>query len=64
MLRSEHTVRTECAISDAFVRVNVFAYCASVAQYVLSLSFEHFFRLRKKATSDESYFVRIVKSGL
>ena len=35
-------MRTKCAISDAFVRDCVFAYCASVAQYVYSLSVEHF----------------------
>ena len=31
-------MRTKCAISDAFVRDCVLAYCASVAQYVYSLS--------------------------
>ena len=38
-----HYMRTKCAISDAFVRDSVFAYCASVAQYVYSLSAEHCF---------------------
>ena len=46
-------MRTRCAISDAFVRDCVFAYCASVAQYVYSLSAEHCFRLRNNAISDE-----------
>ena len=31
----------------------VFAYCASVAQYVYSLSAEHCFRLSNNAISDE-----------
>ena len=52
-LRSSYTMRTKCAISDAFVRDCVFAYCASVAQYVYSLSAEHCFRLRNNAISDE-----------
>ena len=52
-LRSSYTMRTKCAISDAFVRYCVFAYCASVAQYVYSLSAEHCFRLRNNAISDE-----------
>ena len=52
-LRSSYTMRTKCAISDAFVRDCVFAYCASVVQYVYSLSAEHFFRLRKNAITDE-----------
>ena len=43
VLRSSYTMRTKCAISDAFVRYCVFAYCASVAQYVFSLSSEHCF---------------------
>ena len=34
MLRSSYTMRTKCAISDAFVRDRVFAYCASVDQYL------------------------------
>ena len=51
--RSSYTMRTKCAISDAFVRYCVFAYCASVAQYVYSLSAEHCFRLRNNAISDE-----------
>ena len=46
-------MRTNCAISDAFVRDCVFAYCASVAQCVHSLSTEHCFRLRNNAISDE-----------
>ena len=46
-------MRTKCAISDAFVRDCVFAYCASVAQYVYSLPAEHCFRLRNNAISDE-----------
>ena len=46
-------MRTKCAISDAFVRDCVFAYCASVAQYVHSLPAEHCFRLRNNAISDE-----------
>ena len=46
-------MRTKCAISDAFVRDCVFAYCASVAQHVYSLSAEHCFRLRNSAISDE-----------
>ena len=46
-------MRTKCAISDAFVRDCVFAYCASVAQYVYSLPAEHCFRLRNSAISDE-----------
>ena len=46
-------MRTKCAISDAFVRDCVFAYCVSVAQYVYSLSAEHCFRLRNNAISDE-----------
>ena len=53
LLRSSYTMRTKCAISDAFVRDCVFAYCASVAQYVYSLSAEHCFRLRNSAISDE-----------
>ena len=48
-------MRTKCAISDAFVRDCVFAYCASVAQYVYSLSAEHCFRLRNNAISDERF---------
>ena len=52
-LRSSYTMRTKCAISDAFVRDCVFAYCASMAQYVYSLSAEHCFRLRNNAISDE-----------
>ena len=40
-------------IADAFVRDCVFAYCASVAQHVYSLSAEHSFRLRNNAISDE-----------
>ena len=52
-LRSSYTMRTKCAISDAFVRDCVFAYCASVAQYVYSLSAEHCFRLRNNTISDE-----------
>ena len=52
-LRSSYTMRTKCEISDAFVRDCVFAYCASVAQYVYSLSAEHYFRLRNNAISDE-----------
>ena len=50
-LRSSYTMRTKCAISDAFVRDCVFTYCASVAQYVYSLSAEHCFRLRNNAMS-------------
>ena len=46
-------MRRKCAISDAFVRDCVFAYCDSVAQYVYSLSAEHCFRLRNNAISDE-----------
>ena len=46
-------MRTKCAISDAFVPDCVFAYCASVAQYVYSLSAEHCFRLRNNAIPDE-----------
>ena len=46
-------MRTKCAISDAFVRDCVFAYCASVAQYVYSPSIEHCSRLRNNAISDE-----------
>ena len=53
VLRSSYTTRTKCAISDAFVRDCVFAYCASVVQYVCSLSAEHCFRLRKNAITDE-----------
>ena len=53
LLRSSYTMRTKCAISDAFVRDCVFAYCASVAQYVYSLPAEHCFRLRNNAISDE-----------
>ena len=52
-LRSSYTMRTKCAISDTFFRDWVFAYCASVAQYVYSLSAEHCFRLRNSAISDE-----------
>ena len=52
-LRSSYTMRTKCAMSDAFVRDCVFAHCASVAQYVYSLSAEHCFRLRNNAISDE-----------
>ena len=54
-LRSSYTMRTKCAISDAFVRDCVFAYCASVAQHVYSLSAEHCFRLRNNAISDERF---------
>ena len=46
-------MRTKCAISDAFVQDCVFACCASVAQYVYSLSAEHCFRPRNNAISDE-----------
>ena len=46
-------MRTKCAISDAFVRDCVFTYCASVTQYVYSLSAEHCFRLRNNAISAE-----------
>ena len=46
-------MRTKCAISDAFVRDCAFAYCASVAQYVYSLSAEQCFRLRNNTISDE-----------
>ena len=53
LLRSSYTMRTKCAISDAFIRDCVFANCASVAQYVYSLSAEHCFRLRNNAISDE-----------
>ena len=53
MLRSSYTLRTKCAISDAFVRDCVFAYCASVAQYVYYLSAKPCFRLRTSAISDE-----------
>ena len=52
-LRSSYTMRTKCAISDSFVRDCVFAYCASVTQYVFSLSAEYCFRLRNNAISDE-----------
>ena len=52
-LRSGYTMRTKCAISDAFVRDCVFAYCASVTQYVYFLSAEHCFRLRNNAIADE-----------
>ena len=52
-LRSSYTTRTKCAISDAFVRDCVFAFCASVVQYVYSLSAEHCFGLRKNAITDE-----------
>ena len=52
-LRSSYTMRTKCAISDAFVRDCAVAYCGSVAQYVSSLSAEHCFRLRNNAISDE-----------
>ena len=52
-LRSSYTMRTKCAISDAFIRDCVFANCASVAQYVYFLSAEHCFRLRNNAISDE-----------
>ena len=48
-------MRTKCAISDAFVRDCVFAYCASVAQYVYSPSAEHCFRLHNNAISDERF---------
>ena len=41
-LRSDHTMRTKCAIWDAFVRDCVFAYCPSVTQNVYSLPAEHF----------------------
>ena len=61
-------MRTKCAISDAFVRECVIAYCASVAQYVYSLSAEHCFRPRNNAISDERVrdcaLVRIVCSDL
>ena len=53
LLRSSYTMRTKYAISDAFVRDCVFAYSASVAQYVFSLSAECCFRLRNNAISDE-----------
>ena len=52
-LRSSYTMRAKYAISDAFVRDCVFAYCPSVAQYVYSLSAENCFRLRNNAISDE-----------
>ena len=69
VLRSSYTMRTKCAISDTFARACAFAYCASVAQYVYSLSAEHCFRLRNNAISDErrsdiAHLVRIVCSGL
>ena len=53
LLRSSYTMRAKYAISDAFVRDCVFAYCPSVAQYVYSLSAENCFRLRNNAISDE-----------
>ena len=37
LFRPDYNMRTKCAISDAFVRDCVFAYCSSVAQYVYSL---------------------------
>ena len=64
VLRPEHTMRTKCAISDAFIRDCVFAYCASVAQYVYSLSAEHFLDYAKTQSrtnaSEIAHFVRIV----
>ena len=46
-------MRAKCAISDAFVRDCSFAYCASVAEYVYSLSAEHCFRVHNNAISDK-----------
>ena len=46
-------MRTKCAISDAFVRDCVFAYRASVTQYVYSLSAEYCFRIRNNTIWDE-----------
>ena len=64
LFRPEHTIRTECAISDAFVRDCVFAYCPSVAQYGHSLSAEQFSDYAKKQSrmnaSEIAHFVRIV----
>ena len=63
-LRSEHTMRTKYVISDAFVRDCVFAYCPSVAEYVHSLSAEHFpdyAKTQSRTNATEiAYFVRIV----
>ena len=57
-------MRTKCAISDAFVRDCVFAYCPNVAQYVYSLSAEQFSDYAKTQSrmnaSEIAYFVRIV----
>ena len=63
-LRPGHAMRTKCAISDAFVRDCVFAYRPSVAQYVYSLSAEHFSDYAKTHSrtnaSEIAHFVRIV----
>ena len=57
-------MRTKCAISDAFVRDCVFAYCPNVAQYVYSLSAEQFSDYAKTQSrmnaSEIAHFVRIV----
>ena len=57
-------MRTKCAISDAFVRDCTFAYCASVAQYVYSLSAEivsdYAIMQYRTDASEIAHFVRIV----
>ena len=67
-LRPEHTMRTKYAISDAFVRNYVFVHCPSVAQYVYSLSVEHFSDYAKTQSrtkaSEIAHFVRIVELDL
>ena len=64
ILRPEHTMRTKCAISDAFVRDCVFAYCRSVAQHVYSLSAEQFLDYAKTQSrpnaSEIAHLIRIV----
>ena len=57
-------MRTECAISDAFVRDCAVAYCASVAQYVYSLSLnivsDYAITQYRTNASEIAHLVRIV----
>ena len=61
-------MRTKCGISDAFVRYCVFAYCASVAQYVyshqLNIVSDYAITQYRTNASDIAHLVRIVCSGL
>ena len=61
-------MRTKCAISDAFVRDCVFAYCASMAQYVYSYQLkivsDYAITQCRMNASEIAQLVRIVCSGL